>query len=94
MKRGVGEGELSFRHEDSVQRKVYTKEGLYKGSSFDLSSFNYLLVSFGRPGPMETPSVLPLGFRAGTSEPPEEKFKERVPPPPQPSFFTVTVMLK
>ena len=89
MKRGVGEEELSFRHEDSVQRK-----GIYKGSSFDFSSFNYLLVSFGRPGPMETLSVLPLGFSTGTSEPPEEKFKERVPPPPQPSFFTVTVMLK
>ena len=24
----MGEGELSFRHEDSVQRKVYTKEAL------------------------------------------------------------------
>lgn len=51
-------------------------------------------MSLGSPGPMETLSDLPEGLSIGKSELPEEKVILRVPPPPQPSFFTVTVMLK
>ena len=43
---------------------------------------------------METLSDLPEGLSTGKSELPEEKLIVRVPPPPQPSFFTETVMLK
>lgn len=53
-----------------------------------------LLVSLGSPGLMETLSDLPEGLSTGKSELPEEKLIVRVPPPPQPSFFTETVMLK
>ena len=51
-------------------------------------------MSLGSPGPMETLSDLPEGLSTGKSELPEEKLIVRVPPPPQPSFFTATVMLK
>ena len=54
-----------------------------------------LLVSFGRPRPIETLSVFPEGFNRGKSEAPDAvKLRVRVPPPPQPSFFTATVMLQ
>jgi len=53
-----------------------------------------LLVSLGSPRAMETLSVLPAGLRAGKSESPGAKVKVRVPPPPHPSFFTATVILK
>ena len=53
-----------------------------------------LLVSLGSPREMETLSVLPAGLSAGKSESPGEKVRERVPPPPHPSFFTTTVILK
>lgn len=53
-----------------------------------------LLVSLGSPGLMETLSDLPEGLSTGKSEFPEEKLIVRVPPPPQPSFFTETVMLR
>ena len=43
---------------------------------------------------METVSVLPAGLNTGKSLSPGEKDRVRVPPPPHPSFFTVTVMLK
>jgi len=53
-----------------------------------------LLVSLGSPRAMETLSVLPAGLSAGKSESPGEKVRVRVPPPPHPSFFTATVILK
>ena len=53
-----------------------------------------LLVSLGSPRAMETLSVLPAGLSTGKSESPAEKVRARVPPPPQPSFFTATVILK
>lgn len=53
-----------------------------------------LLVSLGSPRVIETLSVLPAGLSAGKSESPAEKVRVRVPPPPHPSFFTATVMLK
>ena len=53
-----------------------------------------LLVSLGSPRAMETLSVLPDGLSTRKSESPAEKVRVRVPPPPHPSFFTVTVILK
>ena len=52
-------------------------------------------MSLGRPRPIETLSVFPEGFNRGKSESPDAvKLRVRVPPPPQPSFFTATVMLQ
>ena len=43
---------------------------------------------------MEMLSVLPAGLSIGKSASPGEKLSVRVPPPPHPSFLTVTVMLQ
>ena len=43
---------------------------------------------------MDTLSVFPEGLSKGKSESPDVKLRMRVPPPPQPSFFTATVMLQ
>lgn len=46
------------------------------------------LAFLGSPSPMLTVSVLPPALRAATSPCPLTKVTLRVPPPPQPSFFT------
>lgn len=74
---------------------VVHKKNAIKLISVDiLHQSGVLRVSFGKPGPMEMLSVFPDGFKKGKSPLPGLKDSNLVPPPPQPSFFTVNVILQ
>jgi len=51
-------------------------------------------VFFGNPAPIAMIKDFPETFNWAASPAPFEKTSCRVPPPPQPSFFTVKLILK